>query len=117
MNFDVIIEILRLTAMLALGFAALYFKVSTDLRAKTATLITEAEQTYKDTARAGGEKFAWVVDNLYAFLPAPLRLIVGRAMVEQMVQGTFDALAAYAKTQLDRIFDREGMGDGISDAR
>lgn len=117
MHLEMIIEILRLLALLVLGLAALYFKTCTDLRAKTAALITEAEETYRDSAKAGGQKFAWVVDNLYALLPAPLRLIIPRAMVERMVQSTFDAVAAYAKTQLDRIFAGEGMGDGVSDPK
>lgn len=117
MTFEIAIEFLRVLALLTLGLAALYFKASGDLRAKTAALITEAEETYKDTAKAGGEKFAWVVDNLYALIPAPLRIIITRAMVERIVQSTFDAIAAYAKTQLDRIFVEEGRGDGVSDAQ
>ena len=109
-------EILSYILTIALGALSLYFKHSAAAQSKAASVenwiaalrsgaekyIVQAEETFAGTQR-GGEKFKWVVDVLYAKVPTSLKNAITKEMIEDMVQGTFDAMAKYATTQLDRL--------------
>lgn len=99
------ITTVRWIALLLLGGCALYFNYNGKLREKAASLIVQAEETYKDVTKAGGLKFSWVVDSLYAMVPLFLRPLITRAFIEILVQSVFDSVQEYAKLQLDRLFN------------
>lgn len=105
---DKAMVILQTIAMVVLGAAAVYYNANAKLKAKTTALIAQAEDTYKDTTKAGGLKRGWVVDRLYELIPIPLRVIITRDMIEAIVQNTFDEITKYAKLQLDKVFAGEG---------
>lgn len=111
-QFDVntLINVLLLLLTIIAGAAASYFKANTKLQEKCSLFIAEAEETYKDVTKAGGLKFTWVVDRLFHLVPAPLRLIITRSMIETIVQNTFDSIETYAKRQLDDFFDGKKSG-------
>lgn len=98
------IEVVQWAGLLLLGAALSYYRTNAKLQQFVAGLITQAELTYNDT-KTGGLKFAWVCGKIYNMIPAPVRAIVTRQMIETLVQGTFDAMAAYAKTQMDKLVD------------
>lgn len=101
-----------------LGALALWLRGSQRLFALAVRLIAEAEEAYRDSTRAGGEKFEWVVTSLYRALPAALRPFVPRTAVEAVVQSTFDAVEGYAKLQLERSGAAvQAAGDPPGDAR
>ena len=93
------------TALLTLLLGALsaWLRGNQRIAARAASLIAQAEEEYRDVSKAGGEKFAWVVDHLYQVLPAAIRPFVPRPMVESLVQATFDAVEGYAALQLDEL--------------
>ena len=99
-----IIEVLQWAGLLLLGAALAYYRTNAKLQRFVASLIVQAEKKYTD-AKVGGIKFAWVCGKIYNMMPVPLRAIVTRQMIENIVQGTFDAMAAYAKTQIDKLVD------------
>lgn len=103
MNIENILEACKWIALVAFGGLALYFKYNTALKDRVTGAINEAEEAYKDQTQAGKTKFNFVVDTIYGWLPAILRPIFTRSIVEQIVQATFDQMQAYAVKQLDRL--------------
>lgn len=103
MNRELILQIITAAGLTLLGGLSLYWKQNAALRQQAGQLIGEAEKTFADIAKAGGQKFEWVVDALYGLLPAPVRIFFPRRIVSGIVQNAFDAIEQYAKTQLDRL--------------
>lgn len=99
-----IIEALQWIGLTLLGVGLAYYRTNAKLQEYVAGLIAAAEGKYTET-KSGGAKFAFVCNRIYALVPVPLRAVITRQMIEQIVQGTFDSMAAYAKTQLDRLVD------------
>lgn len=94
--------IIRIVLYVVLGGIALYFNYNTKLNQNVTGYIKDAEEFYKDSTKAGGEKFDWVCDQLYRLIPAPFRLVFTEEMIDEIVQKAFDAIENYAKTQLDK---------------
>ncbi|MDF2678214.1 MAG: hypothetical protein K0Q97_2558 [Bacillota bacterium] len=101
-----IIQILIPILTIIFGFLSAYFKQNDKLKCSAIKYITEAEEMYKDVSKAGGTKFAWVVDILYNLVPNPLKFLFTKKVIEAIVQSTFDGIEAYAKTQLDKSADK-----------
>lgn len=120
MEFQNILNLLQTVFSLIVAGIALYLKFSTKAQTKAKEVqeviseittraviyIREAEENYKDTTKAGGEKFAQVVDKLYALVPEGLNKIITRAMIEEIVQSTFNEIEEYARTTLDKAVDK-----------
>lgn len=108
MNLDLgsIIQILIPILTILFGFLSAYFKENDKLKCSAIKYITEAEEMYKDVSKAGGTKFAWVVDILYNLVPSPLKFLFTKKVIEAIVQSTFDGIEAYAKTQLDKATNK-----------
>ena len=102
MSTELIIEVVKIGGYIILGGLALYLNTKGSLKEKAASFIAEAEETYKDATNAGGVKFEYVVDKLYLLVPSAFKLFITRDMIGQIVQGAFDAIESYAKTQLDK---------------
>lgn len=96
-------EIGILVLMVLFGSLSLYFKTKNNLLHKASELITNAEELYRDTTKAGGKKFEWVVEQLHALIPAPLRMVFSKELLGSIVQGAFDLIQRYAKMQLDKV--------------
>ena len=120
MEFQNILNLLQTVFSLIVAGIALYLKFSTkaqtkakevqevisEISARAVIYIREAEENYKDTTKAGGEKFAQVVDKLYALVPEGLNKIITREMIEEIVQSTFNEIEEYARTALDKAVDK-----------
>ena len=120
MEFQNILNLLQTVFSLIVAGIALYLKFSTkaqtkakevqevisEITARAVIYIREAEEHYKDTTKAGGEKFAQVVDKLYALVPKGLNKIITREMIEEIVQSTFNEIEEYARTTLDKAVDK-----------
>lgn len=106
MTFETVLEILKIVGLVILGGFTLYFKSKAVLVEKVAGYITQAEIKYKEATKAGGQKFEWVIDHLYVYVPAWLRPLITREVISQIVQYVFDGVQAYAKLQLDRLTDK-----------
>lgn len=103
MDADGVFAVVQLVIYFILGGLALYFKYNARLKERAATVISEAESTYKDTVKAGGLKHAYVIDRLYAMIPVYLRPIITKAMVSDIVDNAFSSIEAYAVQQLNRV--------------
>lgn len=101
MNTSEIINIVLVVLTIVVGFVSLYFKANTKLYAKVTGFITAAEGLYQD-ANSGGQKFEWVIGQLYALIPAPVRPFIPKSILAAIVQNIFNQVAAYATKQLDR---------------
>lgn len=106
MDLDMIKQIVL--PLLAIFFGALsaYFAENEKLQNGAIKYIAEAEEIYKDATKAGGMKFAFVVDSLYNLVPVPLRIIITRNLIEGIVQKSFDSIEEYAKIQIDKAVNK-----------
>lgn len=103
-------------AAVVLGGLALWYKSNAKLHQTVSSLITNAETQYKDLTGAGGIKFEWVVGQLYGLIPAVIRPFIPRTLVRTLVQATFDAIAGYAKLQLDRLAEKGTLPAGTGES-
>lgn len=101
MSTQTIIYIIEAAAYIIIGFVATYFSANATLRGKVVGFIDAAEALYTDT-KSGGQKFQYVIGQLYALLPAFLRPFIPQALLAAFVQGIFNQVDAYAKKQLDK---------------
>ena len=102
-----ILAIIRIALYLVIGAAALYFQYNTKLNKKATEYINKAEELYKDSTKAGGTKFNWVVDKLYDILPVPMKLVFTKETIAVLVQRTFDEIQSYAVKQLDKKLTKQ----------
>lgn len=103
MDYNTIMNILQILLYLILGGLAVWFKQNEKLKGKAVEYINTAESMYTDITKAGGQRFNWVVDSLYRLIPEPIRLIIPRSMIENIVQGVFDQMKAFAQKTLDDV--------------
>ena len=98
------------------GVLSAYFRAHNRLISRSIKYIVEAEELYKDSTKAGGKKFSWVVETLYELIPSPLKVIVTKKCIEKIVQSSFDAIEDYAKMQLDIAVEKylKNLNDGKS---
>jgi hypothetical protein len=105
-SFKDVMQLIVPILTIVLGALSAYLRTNERLRNSSIKYITEAEEMYKDVTKAGGQKFAWVVDTLYNLVPAPLKILVTKKCIEKIVQNTFDGIEAYAQTQLDKAIEK-----------
>ena len=106
MDYSMITHIVGAVLMAVVGYFALYLKTRGDLLSMVSALIAQAEEEYNDVTKAGGQKFVWVCDKLYAGIPTALKPFISYEDVERMVQATFDEVEAYANKQLNGFVDK-----------
>ena len=106
MDTKLVLEIVRIALYVVIGFIAWYFKTNKKLQDKATAVINEAEYTYKDIAKSGGQKHQFSIDALYNYIPAPLKVIITKDMVANIVDNAFDSVELYAKQQLDKVVDK-----------
>lgn len=106
MNIELIIEVLKYVVIIGLGGLSFYLKTKTDLMDIAKNKISEAEDNFSDLTNAGGQKFSWVVDTIYDFVPAGLKLIFTKETIGELVQRTFNQMERYACLQLNKVADK-----------
>ena len=85
MNGINIYSIVVTALMVVFGFVTSYIKTKSKLIDKAGDFINKAEEDYKDVSKAGAYKFEWVVETLYGFVPAPMKMFITRQMVSEIV--------------------------------
>lgn len=105
---ETVVNIALLIISIVFGALFTYFKTNAKLKGKVGEYISDAENLYASSTKAGGEKFEWVVDQLYNLIPAILKPIFTRVMISTIVQSAFDTIQNYAKTQLDKHLTPKG---------
>lgn len=110
-DMNIVIEVIKTGAYIVLGGLAIWFKTSSaaqkklkEITSTAVTLIKEAEDLFRSTTN-GGDKFNTVVCKLYDLVPTPLRLIITKSIIEDIVQSTFDEMKKYASTKLDEAVE------------
>lgn len=106
MSTDMILRIVQIVAYVVLGALVSYFKTNAKLNQSVGSYISEAENAYKDTVKAGGQKHAYVVEKLYELVPSYFKGIFTREMVGGIVDRAFDSIEQYGKLQLDKVIDK-----------
>lgn len=111
-DMNTVIEVIRTGAYIVLGGLAIWFKTSSaaqkklkEISSTAVTLIKEAEDLFRSTTTNGSDKFNTVVCKLYDLVPTPLRLIITKSIIEDIVQSTFDEMKKYASTKLDEAVE------------
>lgn len=119
MDLNNLVEVGKVAVTVICGGLALYFKYSVkaqtkakqvqetiaEVTAKAVIFIKQAENDYKDITNAGGRKFNDVVENLHDLVPVPLRGIITKQMIADIVQSTFDEIEQYVQLQLDKAIE------------
>jgi len=82
---------------------AAYYRRSAVLRGFIAELILDAEEEFAKQEKAGALKMAWVIDQLYAYVPAIFKPLITRESLQKLVQAVFDKIAAYADIQIKKL--------------
>lgn len=99
--YSIIVTVL----LVVLGYVVSFVKKRSDLVQKAEEYINVAEENYKNYTSAGSQKLAFVVDTLYNYTPAPLRIFITRQMISDLVQTAFNKMAEFADKQLDKVVD------------
>ena len=99
-------EIIMTVLALIFGGLSLYLSGKKNVIDAVAGFIDEAEDIYKDSTQAGGEKFEWVIDRVMSIVPVALKPFINRELVSTVVQKVFDIMESYAKKQLDKVVDK-----------
>ena len=105
MNGINIYSILITIGFVLLGYLVSYVKTKSKLINKAEEFINVAEDNYKSVTQAGAEKFQFVVETLYNYTPAPLKIFITKDMISHIVQTAFDKMQEFANKQLDKIVD------------
>lgn len=106
MNTELLYTILVTIGTVGFGFLSAYLKTKSTLKDKVNEGIATAEEIYKDSTKAGGEKFEWVIDFLYQYIPSVLKPIFTRDMISNIIQSAFDEIQKYATQQLDKLVNK-----------
>lgn len=106
MNIQTIYTIVVTVGTVIFGFLSAYFQTKSKLKDKVNEGIVNAENEYISTTKAGGEKFEYVVDFLYQYVPSALKPVFPKSMISQIIQSAFDEIEKYATHQLDTYIDK-----------
>lgn len=106
MDIKVILDVLGYVLSICLGGVALYIKGKKTITDNAVKYINEAEEGYQNLVIAKGEKFDYVVDNIYNLIPTVVRPFVTKDLVAIIVQNIFDQMESYAVKQADKIVDK-----------
>lgn len=105
-NLEMILKIVLPLLTIIFGALSAYFAENEKLQNDAIKYIAEAEEIYKDATKSGGRKFSFVVDSLYNLVPVPLRIIITRNLIENIVQSSFDSIEEYAKIQMEKAVNK-----------
>ena len=100
------LSVIATVLMVVFGFLCAYFRTKTNVITKVSELIAQAEKEFSEITKAGTQKFQFVVDSLYEYIPKILKPLITKEMLGGIVQNTFNAIESYATTQLDKLVDK-----------
>lgn len=103
MNWKDILQVIEIIAMIVGGFAISYFRTSSVFRGFIAELIADAEDQFHNVEKAGTEKMAWVVAQIYEFIPVWLKPFLTTEKIQAIVQTVFDKIKAFADLQVKKL--------------
>lgn len=102
MNWSYIISIVLGVLAAVASFVGYYFYIRSKLAKAATGAVNDAEKEDK----TGAEKLQIAVDQVYALVPAILKTIISREIVQGLVQAAFDKIEEYAKKQLEKKADK-----------
>lgn len=82
---------------------AFYYRRSSVLRGFIAELILDAEEEFAKQEKAGKAKMAWVIAQLYDYVPAFFKPILTKERIEKIAQHVFDSIAGYSDIQVAKL--------------
>ncbi len=97
-NWSYIISIILGVLAAVASFVGYYFYIRSKLAKAAAGAVNDAEKEDK----TGAEKLQIAVDQVYALVPAVLKPIISRDIVQGLVQAAFDKIEEYAKKQIEK---------------
>lgn len=103
MNWSLVLNIAAGVLLVLGAFLIEYFKTSAVFRGFIAQLISDAEWVFSGVEKAGKEKMAWVIKQLYEYIPAILRPLFPEGKLEEIVQRIFDKIKEYADLQVEKL--------------
>jgi len=103
MNWKDILQVVEIIAMIAGGFLISYFRTSSVFRGFIAELIADAEEQFSNVEKAGAEKMAWVIAQIYEFIPVWLKPFLTAEKIQAIVQTVFDKIKAFADLQVLKL--------------
>lgn len=103
MDWKTILGIAEAALAVIVFFAAAYYRRSAVLRGFIAELIADAEEEFAKQEKAGALKMAWVIDQLYAYVPIVFKPILTRKAIETAVQYVFDQIARFTDIQVAKL--------------
>ena len=103
MNWKDVLQVIEVIAMIVGGFLISYFRTSSVFRGLIAELIADAEEQFSNVEKAGAEKMAWVIAQIYAFIPVWLKPFLTTEKIQAIVQTVFDKIKAFADLQVLKI--------------
>jgi len=103
MNWKDILQVIEIIAMIVGGFLISYFRTSKVVREFVAQLIADAEERFSNVEKAGAEKMAWVIAQIYEFIPAWLKPFLTTEKIQAIVQTVFDKIKAFADLQVLKL--------------
>ena len=100
-------QIIMTILTVVFGFLSIYVKTRTNVVEKATEAINCAETAYRDYTNVSSKKMEFAIDWVMQYVPAPLKLIFTRELVEKIIQAVFDEVQEFATKQLDKIVNRE----------
>lgn len=99
MWYDTLIQVglgvLLLIVSLVFGFVYSYLKAK--------GLATDAVNNAEQLEAEGKEKLVEAINEVVSKLPAVVKLVITKSMIEKMVQSAWEKAEAYAKKQLEKV--------------
>ena len=102
MTKEIIIRIAFIALLLLAYFVGYYFYIKAKLLNAAAGAIDSAEQDGK----TGEEKRAIAVDQIYALVPAFLKPLFPKSVIEGIMQSAFYKIESYAEKQIKKSEDK-----------
>lgn len=95
-------QILYTIILVVLSFLISYYKANSKFRTFVAALVNDAASL----DITGQEKKDWVVNQLYAIIPAWLKVVLTKPLLGMIVQQCFDSMKQFAAKYVDKVLDK-----------
>lgn len=102
LDWKAIVQIVEIVAFIVGGFVISYLRTSEVVHKFVAALIADAEELYANVEKSGAQKMAWVIEQIYAYVPAWLKPFLTAEKIQAIVQAVFDKIKAYADIQVSK---------------
>lgn len=98
-----IVNIVLVVLCAAVYGVSLYFKTRGSATEAATQFIAEIE----NSGLIGADKMAYVVSQLYAIIPAPLKAVFTEARLQVLAQEVFDNMKQYALEYLQKLDEKD----------